>query len=309
MKRQSLLLTSPHQLEWVEETLPPIADDELLIKTSCGAISVGTELPMYLGRHRSSQLPTYPRMTGYESLGYVVDKGSAVQQTQVGDRVVTFYGHRTKAVVPGKKIIPVPTDISDEIALLSILSCDTMKGILKANIQPTDRVLVTGAGVIGLLTVFNLTRLGINQIDVIEPLTHRRQLARQFGATKVFTPEQFDATASYQAGIECSSRNQAFAQLQQAMGPNARICILADGNVEPLVLSPAFHEKELLIVGSSDGLDYQAHASWFFNQVRLAVIPLEALYELKKTAAELAAIFNQMGVMAHPPLKVFVQYS
>ncbi len=58
------------------------------------------------------------------------------------------------------------------------------------------------------------------------------------------------------AGCECSSRNDAYALLQNQMQRNGRICITADENLEPLVLAPSFHCKELSTVGSSDGWDY-----------------------------------------------------
>lgn len=57
--------------------------------------------------------------------------------------------------------------------------------------------------------------------------------------------------------------NEAFALLQAAVAPGSVICILADGNREPLLLQPAFHEKELIVVGLSDGLDYPGYADGF----------------------------------------------
>ncbi len=41
MRRRSLLLTRPERLGWVEEELPPLQPDGLLIQTEAGAISIG----------------------------------------------------------------------------------------------------------------------------------------------------------------------------------------------------------------------------------------------------------------------------
>ena len=65
MPSQSLLLTAPRQLEWVMEDLPSLQPHEVLIQTTIGAISVGSELPIYFGTARSSETMRYPRMTGY----------------------------------------------------------------------------------------------------------------------------------------------------------------------------------------------------------------------------------------------------
>src|SRR5262249_59864984 len=97
----------PHTLAWVEETLPAPHGDEVLVQTTAGAISVGSELPQYQGMARRSVPPHYPRMTGYESVGRVAACGSEVRGLRVGQRVVALYGHRTAAVVPARKVVPV----------------------------------------------------------------------------------------------------------------------------------------------------------------------------------------------------------
>jgi NADPH:quinone reductase-like Zn-dependent oxidoreductase len=74
MQRQSLLLLAPHQLAWVAEELPPLLPDEVLVRTTAGAVSIGTELPQYTGAERVIVPRAYPRMTGYESVGTVIER-------------------------------------------------------------------------------------------------------------------------------------------------------------------------------------------------------------------------------------------
>jgi alcohol dehydrogenase len=71
--------------------------------------------------------------------------------------------------------VEVPEDVSDGLALLAILSCDVAKGIRKVAPSPEEPVLVTGAGAIGLLTVFVLRAYGTRNVDVVEPLAQRRR--------------------------------------------------------------------------------------------------------------------------------------
>jgi alcohol dehydrogenase len=92
------------------------------------------------------------------------------------------------------------------------------------------------------------------------------------------------------------------------MTHGGRICILADGNIESLVLSPHFHERELLVVGSSDGEDYPGHARWFLEQVQSSQVPLQRLYEVETSAFQLPQVFEQMAQANEPPLKVLVHY-
>lgn len=90
--------------------------------------------------------------------------------------------------------------------------------------------------------------------------------------------------------------------------PGGQICVLSDGNVEPLVLSPAFHEKELRLWASSDGVDYQGHAVWFFEQVRTGWGALADLFEAEVQADELPAVFDRLASGRARPVKVLVRY-
>lgn len=42
--------------------------------TTAGAVSIGTELPQYTGAERVIVPRAYPRMTGYESVGTVIER-------------------------------------------------------------------------------------------------------------------------------------------------------------------------------------------------------------------------------------------
>ena len=310
MHRQSLILIEPGQLEWIPEDLPPLQPHEVLIQTTAGAISIGSELPQYCGTARSTELARYPRMTGYESVGVVIACGSAVQRLQVGNRVIAFYGHRTHGIVSEAKAIAVPGDVPDAIALLAILTCDVTKGIRKVAPKPEEPALITGAGTIGLLTTSMLKAYGVETIDVIEPRPERCTMALQLGASTALSPQEMASRSNnYPVAFECSSRNLAFELLQGRMQHEGRICILSDGNVEPLVLTPAFHEKELKIVGSSDGWDYQEHAKWFFNHLREHPSNLEKLFDYHTPADKLIATFELLATGAIMPIKVLVHYN
>lgn len=304
-----LCLTAPRSLVWLTEALPPPGPDDVLVQTQAAAISIGSELPLYCGTARTGWPLQYPRNIGYESVGIVIECGSAVQRVQRGDRVVAFYGHCTHAVVPEARVIGVPDGISDMLALLSILTCDASKGVRKIAPMPEEPVLITGAGAIGLLTLFILRAYGMAHIDMIEPLGERHTLAHLLGARHVWRPQDMPGEhGTYTVAFECSSRNEAFALLQKQLEPRGRICITADGNVEPLVLTSDFHEKELKIIGSSDGWDYHKHAAWYFHEVQQRSTHLEQLFELQIAHDELISTFERLAEGVIRPVKVFVSY-
>ncbi len=306
MLQYSLLLLAPETLRWETQPLRKPLENEVLVRTLYGAVSVGTEVPLYEGASRGSA-PTYPKMTGYESYGVVEACGPAVRVLKRGDKVVSFYGHRTHANKPENRFIRVPEGLEPTLALLALLSCDVKKGIAKVAPDKEERVLVTGAGAIGLLTLFVLKALGVEAVDVVERLPERLELARILGATNAWTPEEAEnVEAVYAVGVECSSRDAAFALLQDKLVHNGRLCVLADGNLEPLTLTPKFHAKELRVVGSSDGVDYPSHAEWFYALPELP--KLDALYDLRIPATDLPETFERMARGKVRPVKVLVRY-
>ncbi len=308
MIARSLLLVAPRHLDWIEENLPDPGPGHVLVKTVAGAISIGTELPHYRGTSRGIER-RFPSMTGYESVGRVLQCGPDVDHLVPGDRIVSFYGHRTHSTVPVDKAIPVPPNVSDELAILAILSCDAAKGIRKLTPRPHDRVLVTGGGTIGLLALWTLRAYGVETVDLVEPDDGRRELARRIGTTHVFASDQTHRIpGDYAFGVECSSRDAAFAVLQRSMRPDGSICVLADGNLEPLTLTPDFHRKELHVVGSSDGWDYFAHARWFFERARQDEDLLTSLFQWRISSQELIETFDRLATANPRPVKVFVDY-
>ncbi len=304
-----LCLTASRSLAWITEELQPLGPQDVLVQTRTGAISIGSELPLYCGISRTSGTHQYPRSMGYENVGIVVACGSEVQQVKCGNRIVAFYGHCTRAVVPEKRVIVVPDDISDEFAILSILTCDTAKGVRKIAPRPEETALITGAGAIGLLTLFILRAYGVVHVDVVEPLAERHALARLLGARNVWCTQDIPIrSTAYTMAFECSSRNEAFALLQKQVQSQGRICITADGNIEPLVLTSDFHEKELQIIGSSDGWDYHKHAMWYFRDMQHHSTFLEQLFELRIARDELISTFEQLAEGTIHPVKVLVSY-
>lgn len=305
----SLQLIAPQQLAWTTEMLPPLGPHDLLLETQTGASSIGTEIPQYRGDSRGISPPRYPQMTGYENVAIVRACGSAVTTPTLGARVVATYGHRTHAVVPKTKAIAVPNDLSDAAAILLILSGDVASGIKKLGTPPPEPTVVTGAGTIGLLAILVLQALGVQTIDVIEPQPERRDLALAFGARRAAAP---DATATfktnYASGVECSSRNAAFAHLQAHLVPHGKICILADGNLEPLTLTPTFHQHQLSVVGSSDCPNYQAHARWYFPLAQRHSATLERLFDHRIATIDLPVTFAALASGAINPVKVLVHY-
>ena len=149
---------------------------------------------------------------------------------------------------------------------------------------------------LGLLTVFNLTRRGITDVTVIEPDSGRRTLAELFGAVAV-SPGALPHD-TFDVGFECSASPAGFAALVAHLRPRGRACVLSDGNWGALMLPPNFHRRELTLMASSDGDDYALYAAWLW---RHADPLLARLFETTVPASELPAAYCKWREIPRPP--------
>jgi len=203
-------------------------------------------------------------------------------------------------------VIGMPGDVPSAVALLVILSCDAAKGVFKVRPKVSEPALIAGLGTMGLLTAHFLREyFGLPQVDAIEPDAERGAVGRRFGLRRVFSAEP--PPARYDVAFECSGRNEGFGALQRALRPRGRLCVLSDGNYDVLALQPAFYEKELQVVGSSDGWDYHAHARWFFRHAPKTPY-LSDLFQAQIDAAELVRCYADLAHGRMRPLKVLVTY-
>jgi len=78
-----------------------------------------------------------------------------------------------------------------------------LHAVERASIHAGDRVLVVGAGPVGLSVIAWAARSGAAELVVSDPSTVRRAAAEQFGATRVIDPETEPLETRYDVVIEC----------------------------------------------------------------------------------------------------------
>jgi len=125
-----------------------------------------------------------PRALGYCNVGTVIEADANIPRFKPGDRVVSNGSHASIVSVPKNLCVLVPENVGDESAVFAILGAIGLQGLRLA--QPTlgETVVVTGLGLIGLMTVQMLRAQGCRVIGVDYDPT-RLEMARQFGAYAV----------------------------------------------------------------------------------------------------------------------------
>ncbi|MEP9382851.1 zinc-dependent alcohol dehydrogenase [Nocardioides cheoyonin] len=120
-------------------------------------------------------------------------------------------GWSQQLVAHRSQLHAVPDGLSDEQALLIEPVACAVHTALRAGVRPGDRVLVSGAGAVGLLVTLALRELtSAGEVLVVAKHGHQRELAQDFGATEVVAPKETlrrvrRATGAFQLEPEYSS--------------------------------------------------------------------------------------------------------
>jgi predicted dehydrogenase len=122
-----------------------------------------------------------PLPMGYCNVGEVVEIGAGVNGFRIGDRVASNGRHAEVVAVPANLCAKVPPAVGDDAAAFTVLGAVALQGIRL--VQPTlgEAVVVTGLGLIGLVTVQLLRAHGCRVLGV-DFDSRRLELARHFGA-------------------------------------------------------------------------------------------------------------------------------
>ena len=211
--KQILQNIASGETELVEVPCPQTKSGNLLIATKKTLVSVGTERMLidfgksgWIAKARSQPdkvkmvldkvktdglIPTIesvrsklgqPLPLGYCNVGIVQDSGDTAYK--VGTRVVSNGHHAEVVRVPENLCAAIPDNVDDEAAAFTVLAAIAMQGVRIANPTIGESVVVTGLGLIGLITVQILRANGCRVLGV-DFDSSKCELARQFGAETV----------------------------------------------------------------------------------------------------------------------------
>lgn len=122
-----------------------------------------------------------PMPMGYCNVGRVAAVGENVGAFSVGDRVVSNGNHAEYVAVPRNLCARIPDAVPDEEAAFTVLGAIALQGVRLAAPTLGEMFVVTGLGLIGLITVQILRANGCRVLG-IDPDPAKALLAKQFGA-------------------------------------------------------------------------------------------------------------------------------
>jgi 2-desacetyl-2-hydroxyethyl bacteriochlorophyllide A dehydrogenase len=165
--------------------------DQILVKTRCSLISIGTETTALTGRWNNEWFRENP---GYALAGDVIAVGEDVSTFQVGDRVCSEKNHCNYGIcstVPNETM-KIPEGVSYEESTFLGLSAVALHAVRRAQIRIGESLLIMGAGIVGMLVYEFARKSGASPIIFSDLSQRRLDFVKKLGADGVLCPHTDD---------------------------------------------------------------------------------------------------------------------
>jgi len=266
-----------------ERPLPVPEADEVLVEVAAVGVC-GSDVHYYRhGRIGDFAIVEAPLILGHEVSGRVVAVGADVDSSRIGQRVAiepqrpcrvcrqckagrynlcpemrfyatppvdgAFTGYVT---IPADFAHPVPDALSDEAAALLEPLSVAVTTMRKARIVPGSRVLIAGAGPIGIICAQAARAFGAAEVIVSDPIADRRERALRFGASAVIDPiteDPAEAAAGVDAFIDASGVPAAVDRGIRAVGPAGVAVLVGLGHSTMTLPVEHIQNNEIIVTG------------------------------------------------------------
>ena len=318
---RSIGVASPGRPVMLDDVQPEPGPGQAWVRTEWSGVSAGTEVALVRGTDPHHQLcwdrelrafssdgdrAAYPiRKLGYMEVGRVTE--SRAPGLAEGALVGMAYGHRTGycATPERETVVPVPDDLDPLLGVyLAQMGPICVNGLLHAaaalagpaaGIDAGVRgrhVLVTGAGVIGLLSAMLAVQHGAAAVTVAKPSAERRAVAGSLGLETVDDAEgrawlEVKHRWRHGAGdhgadvvLQCRGHDTSLATALKSLRPQGVVVDLGfyQAGADSVRLGEEFHHNGLSIVCAQiDRVPRGMAATW--PRTALAAVTLDLLRE------------------------------
>ena len=330
---KAIVIPAPNEIEIREVPMPEAKAGEALLKVKYVGIC-GADVASFTG---NQPFTTYPRIPGHEFSAEILsipdnDKGlkpgdivtcnpyfncgecyscrrgyvncCTDNQTMGVQRDGAFCEYIT---MPIERIYPGGGLSAQELALIEPFSI-SQHAISRATIKKTDKVLVVGAGPIGLFALLAAKQL-CSQIVVSDILDNRLDLAKEYGADAVINVhthslsafvEEFTDGNGFDVCIEACGAPETFLECINSAAFSANIILIGNGKKETNFLHSILLKKELNIHGSRNALKAD-----FLNNIDLVgsgkvdvMKMVSGIYEMDDALSAFQALAHNDGTLA-----------
>ena len=244
---KSIRIPQPNQVELIDLPMPEPKAGEVLLRVHASGIC-GTDIHILRGEYMGG----YPVIPGHEFAGEVVAVGAGVTRVQVGSRAavepnipcerceeclnnrenfcrnwsavgVSLPGGMSEYVLaPQQQVFNIGDLPYDQAAFVEPLSC-VLHGLEQLAPRAGDKILLAGAGPIGMQLLRGLRLYGAARVDVAERNPARLAFAQRDGAGQGFADLADAALDGYDAVVDATGVPAVMARLLDNARPGGKV--------------------------------------------------------------------------------------
>lgn len=256
---RGLWYVKPGAAEFRTEHLPPPGPGEARVGTEFSAISRGTERLVAAGGVPKSEWGRmraplqagdfpFPVKYGYSATGTV----TAGSEKLIGRRVFALHPHQDHFHAPEAMLLALPDGVPSRRGVLAANMETALNAHWDAGTLPGDRVLVVGAGVVGLLVAYLARRVAGTDVTITDTDPGRARYADALGFKFALAGE---APSDNRIVFHTSASSTGLESAIDACAFEGTIVELSWYGSAPVTinLGGAFHSRRLKIISSQVG--------------------------------------------------------
>jgi L-iditol 2-dehydrogenase len=273
------VLVEPGRIEMEQRPVPLPAPGDVLVRVSSVGVC-GSDTHYYRHGRIGDFVVNAPLVLGHEAAGTIVGVGESVDPSRIGQRVsiepqrpdpdsaetrrgdynlcphMRFFGTPPidgalcdYVTIGAAFAHPVPDTVSDDAAALCEPLSVGIAALRKAGIGEGAKLLVAGAGPIGMVMVQLARAYGAAEIAVSDLDESRRDQARANGATVAFDPAADAMGAGFDAFIDASGAHAAVTAGIRALRPAGTAVLVGSGAESMELPTQLIQNRELTLTG------------------------------------------------------------
>lgn len=277
------ILNAPHDISLERVPVPRPAPGEVLVRVTAVGVC-GSDTHFYETGAIGDIVVRGPLALGHETAGVIAAVGDGVDPARVGTRVavepqtpcrrctyckrgayhlcphIRFYGawpvegsFSEYVLVDDDFAHAVPDEMSDERAALVEPVSVAVHAARRAGIVPGERVLITGAGPIGILCAQVVKAFGAVEVVISDPIANRREFALRHGADRALDPAVDglqDYAEYFDAYLDASGAARAILPAFPAIRRGGRAVLVGMGGEELNVPIALLQHREITLTGT-----------------------------------------------------------
>jgi threonine dehydrogenase-like Zn-dependent dehydrogenase len=190
----------------------------------------------------------FPVKYGYCATG-VVEAGPP---ELLGRRVFCLHPHQDVFNAPISMLVPLPDDLPSKRATLAANMETALNAVWDSGAGPGDRIVIVGAGIVGLMVASLVAKLPGADVTVLDPALDRKSLVESLGATYAHpTNAPTNADVVFHTSATAAGLDSAI----DATGLEATLIEMSWYGATPIaaMLGGAFHSRRLKLISSQVG--------------------------------------------------------